>query len=188
MQNAIMFRCGMLETFYPDPPTLQKMVNIWFTQNLKNFSRLWDLYNIEYEPLNTVNYTRSGEEDGTEKNQEQSGREQEVTENNNDSIENSANTENTISAFNNDSYQPDNNVESSADSTRTTQNSRNLTENNANIRNNNKNRTYSETIKGKMGQGYYSEMILNEVNLHKNFSVYEMIAEKFENAFCILCY
>lgn len=188
MQNAIMFRCGLLETFYPDPYTLRNMVRIWFTQNLTNFNKLWELYNLDYDPLNTVDYTRSGSEDGVESNQEQSGREQEVADNNTENIESSANTENTVSAFNSDSYQPDNKTENNGESTRTTQDSRSLTENSANIRNNNRNRTYSENIKGKMMQGYYSNMIQSELNLHENFSVYEIIAEKFEHAFCISVY
>lgn len=224
LQNAIMFRCGMLETFYPDPPTLQAMVKIWFTQNKGNFSRLWDAYNLVYDPIGNVDmYTDNSRhvnagsqqtdsrdrtenlgEDISEKETYTRSNDIESTRDRNQTTDTT--TEDTVSAFNSDTYQPDRKQTSNStidenitdntnqkinDSTNKDKDrSQTITENEGFTSNKSEAEVnvFDEHRRGSDGRFSFQQMIQQELELWGNFSVYEYIAEKFEKAFCILCY
>lgn len=200
MQNAIMFRCGMLETFYPDPPTLQKMVNIWFTQNQVNFTRLWDAYNLVYNPIGNVDlYTdnsrhvdigsqQTDSRDRIENLGEDVSETETYTRSN--SVDSSRDrnqmtdttTEDTVSAFNSDSYQPDR--KQTIDSTVDENITDNTTQNIDDVTNKGKDRSQTTTE----NEGFTSNKSENEINVfdeHRRgsdgrFSFQQMIQQEVE--------
>ena len=224
MQNAIMFRCGMLETFYPDPPTLQKMVNIWFTQNQVNFTKLWEAYNLVYNPIGNVDMYTDNSRHANSDSQQTDSRDR--TENLGEDISETetytrtndiestrdrnqttdTTTEDTVSAFNSDSYQPDRKQTSNStvdenitdstnqniddvtnkgkDRSQTTTENEGFTSNKSETEVN----VFDEHRRGSDGRFSFQQMIEQELELWGDFSIYEYIAEKFEKAFCVLCY
>ena len=111
-----------------------------------------------------------------------------------------------MSAFNSDAYQPDR--KQTTNSTIDENITDNTTQNINDSTNNDKDRTqtitenegftsnkseaevnvFDEHRRGSDGRFSFQQMIQQEIELWGNFSVYEYIAEKFEKAFCVLCY
>lgn len=145
--NTIMVRCGLLRPLYPEPETFKALINIWFVQKAYTFDKLVETMSLEYNPLE--NYDRM--EDWTDNTVGQS----------------TNNIENKVSAYNTDSYQPNNTSDATNNGT--------------------SNSTHKGRVHGNIGVTTSQQMLQAQRDVVQ-FDVYETIAEMFEQKFLIGLY
>ena len=235
MQDYIFMYAGNNESRYGDPVLLERLVNRWFGAKKHDFEMMWRALTIDYNPIeNTDRYedfwentdrtekaSENRSEDNTVKRESQSnGKQDFVTEGNTTGTgRNNSNgtrtpnltTEQTTSAFDSDSYQPQNKrVDSGTEQTEQHEDSTSSanTRQNGN-QNSTQNATESETGKnvlegktdnnvhnelrhglhshGNIGVTTNQEMINEELRL-RTYDLYKQIALLFENEFTIPVY
>ena len=223
--SAIMVRCGLLTPCYNDPDTFRNITTIWFERKQWTFEHLIKVIQAEYSPIENVfedrteeteyghNSTRTGSHKDTEGGKDtvaKSGTDT-VAESGTDErdISNSGTdtTTNTISAFNSNTYQPDNQSElshglsvddditygKSTDTTHGHQVDTTYGHNVDHVYNNLKDQEGGKDIlsvnrHGNIGVTTNQQMINEELELLRHFDIYGYIADIFEDENMLMIY
>lgn len=206
VEDAILDRCAECALLYTDPEFLQSKNIAWFNRKYYNIQKLFDTTTLEYDTLNNVNMSDSEtivENRGFTRNEsegEENSSKKTITEIENETSENNgnstANTETTVSAFNNDGYQPDNNVESNGTTTATIDRDRsnNANENIDNDRylksgiEDNENRDNARNRKWWGLNNKEPQDLISKERQIALFNIYETIAQWWESDFCYAVY
>ncbi len=170
--NTILMRCGEFGVIYSNPDFLKFAITNWSDRHQAQFTRMVTALAEQYNPIH--NYDRyEGFKDVKSGNRDVNGKL--TSTGTSDSTE-----ENTISADNAKDYQPD------SKSTTAVQTGNNSTDNT--------NESYSDTIKhdshlyGNIGVTTSQQMLESEIDLRYKFGIYDLIAAKFVEEFCIAIY
>lgn len=180
MVNSILFEAAELPPVYTDPALLKQMIAHYFTTRLAIHSQLVSVLSAEYDPIE--NYNRYEERNTSGTNAVTRSTSGTVTSSTQGST--TGEVENKVSAFNADTYQPDDHTDSSNTSETQTE-----TETGGS---GTENGTHSgqETshIHGNIGVTTTQQMIESSIDLLGVSDVYRYITADFIKTFCIRCY
>lgn len=202
--NCLLMRYGENPVIFPTVQFFKSAVEVWSAKWYDSLERMLEAVTEDYNPLHnydrheTYTDTETGSTTGTSTGTntgtiaDQGSEESEyVTDTDTTGTE-----ENTISAENVSTYQPDNKREDSGtlDSTVTGQVSKGntRTENRSDSRKENvSNRTnleHTAHLYGNIGVTTSQQMLLEEIKLRKDLSIYDVAAELFYREFCLYVY
>lgn len=186
--DSILMRCGEFSIIYSNPEFLKFAITNWSERHKRQFERIYKALTEDYNPIH--NYDRY--EEITDKRQgEKSSTEEENLENTvtaNSGSTSGGTSENRISADNAESYQPDNiNITDNKTNTNSTEkaNGKNNTDYNDNY---NEDYTHNGHLYGNIGVTTSMSMVEDETNLRYRLGIYDIIASKFVEEFCIAIY
>lgn len=192
MVNSILFEAAELPPIYTDPALLKQMINHYFKTRMAIHSQLVSVLATEYDPIENYNRYEERSSSGTNA----------VTRSNSENVTNSGTVtsstqgstsgevENKVSAFNADTYQPDDHTDSTT--TNDTQTETETGGTSATTGSGTENGTHSgqETahIHGNIGVTTSQQMIESSIELLGVSDVYRYITADFIKTFCIRCY
>lgn len=192
MVNSILFEAAELPPIYTDPELLKQMIIHYFKTRLAIHSQLVSVLATEYDPIENYNRYEERSTSGTNA----------VTRSNSENVTNSGTVtsstqgstsgevENKVSAFNADTYQPDDHTDSTT--TNDTQTETETGGTSATTGSGTENGTHSgqETahIHGNIGVTTSQQMIESSIELLGVSDVYRYITADFIKTFCIRCY
>ena len=156
MVNQIIRQSGDLFPYYQVPPEVKSAITEWFTRRKDNFSKLWQGFTAEYNPIE--NYDR--QEDSTETPN--------ITHTLSNSGQDASTNEADVQGYNGTDYVPNSRTKSSGTS------STNGTDTESGTR------TYTSRIHGNIGVTTSAQMLEGELNLRKSMDIYTLIAAEFE--------
>ena len=204
MVNSILFEAAELPPIYTDPALLKQMIDHYFKTRLAIHSQLVSVLSSEYDPIENYNRyeerTTSGTNAVTKSETENISTSESGTTsgtvNSSTSGSTSGEVENKISAFNADTYQPDNHTDSTTTSDTQTETETGGTSSNTGTSqktgSGTENGTHSgsETshIHGNIGVTTSQQMIESSIELLGVSDVYRYITADFIKTFCIRCY
>lgn len=177
--NTILDNCAMYEPIYPELEILNMKIKVFFKKHRIEFDKLVYLYTLQYKS----DYNPIWNKDGNKTHTETSKRIKDNTVNNTNSITNS-NTitsndvdTNTVSAYDSDTFSNDS--QTSSTSNKQEQKTGNTIENTIGNENENIELKIQDIEQGNIGVTTTATMINEEVELQKNFNVYDIIATMF---------
>ena len=156
MVNQIIRQSGDLFPYYQVPPQVKTAITEWFTRRKDNFSKLWQGFTAEYNPIE--NYDR--QEDSTETPN--------ITHTLSNSGQDASTNEADVQGYNGTDYVPNSRTKSSGTS------STNGTDTESGTR------TYTSRIHGNIGVTTSAQMLEGELALRKSMDLYALIAAEFE--------
>lgn len=156
MVNQIIRQSGDLFPYYQVPPEVKTAITEWFTRRKDNFSKLWQGFTAEYNPIE--NYDRH--EDSTET--------PDITHTLVNSGEDASTNEADVQGYNATEYVPNSRTKSNGTS------STNGTDTETGTR------TYTSRIHGNIGVTTSAQMLEGELALRRSLDIYAMIAAEFE--------
>ena len=156
MVNQIIRQSGDLFPYYQAPPEVKTAITEWFTRRKDNFSKLWQGFTAEYNPIE--NYDR--QEDSTETPN--------ITHTLSNSGQDASTNEADVQGYNGTDYVPNSRTKSSGTS------STNGTDTESGTR------TYTSRIHGNIGVTTSAQMLEGELALRKSMDLYALIAAEFE--------
>ena len=203
MVNSILFEAAELPPIYTDPALLKQMIDHYFKTRLAIHSQLVSVLSSEYDPIENYNRyeerTTSGTNAVTKSETENISTSESGTTsgtvNSSTSGSTSGEVENKVSAFNADTYQPDNHTDSTTTSDTQTETETGGTSSNTGTSqktgSGTENGTHSgsETshIHGNIGVTTSQQMIESSIELLGVSDVYRYITADFIKTFCIRC-
>lgn len=204
MVNSILFEAAELPPIYSDPSLLKQMINHYFKTRLAIHSQLVSVLATEYDPIENYNRYEERSTSGTNAVTKTDSETINTTENGttsgtvNSSVNGSTSgeVENKVSAFNADTYQPDDHTDSTTTSDTQTETETGGTSSNSGTSqktgSGSENGTHSgqETshIHGNIGVTTSQQMIESSIELLGVSDVYRYITADFIKTFCIRCY
>ena len=156
MVNQIIRQSGDLFPYYQVPPEVKTAITEWFSRRKDNFSKLWQGFTAEYNPIE--NYDR--QEDSTETPN--------ITHTLSNSGQDASTNEADVQGYNGTDYVPNSRTKSSGTS------STNGTDTESGTR------TYTSRIHGNIGVTTSAQMLEGELALRKSMDLYALIAAEFE--------
>ena len=156
MVNQIIRQSGDLFPYYQVPLEVKTAITEWFTRRKDNFSKLWQGFTAEYNPIE--NYDR--QEDSTETPN--------ITHTLSNSGQDASTNEADVQGYNGTDYVPNSRTKSSGTS------STNGTDTESGTR------TYTSRIHGNIGVTTSAQMLAGELALRKSMDIYALIAAEFE--------
>ena len=194
--NVLLMRYGENPVIFPTVPFFKSAVGVWSAKWFDSLERMLEAVTEDYNPLH--NYDRhetytdkeTGSNTGTSTGTVADQGEEEsryVTD-----TDTTGSEENTISAENVSTYQPDNKREDSGtlDSTVTGQVSKGntRTENRTDNGTNRRDLEHTAHLYGNIGVTTSQQMLMEEIKLRKDLSIYDVAAELFYREFCLYVY
>lgn len=186
--NSLLMRYGENPVIFPTVPFFKQAVGVWSAKWFDSLERMLEAVTETYNPLHnydrheTYTDTEAGSTSGTIRDQ---GAEESryVTDTDTTGTE-----ENTISAENVSTYQPDNKRQDSGtlDSTVTGTVSKGNTRTNSDT--NQRSLNHTAHLYGNIGVTTSQQMLLEEIKLRKDLSIYDVAAELFYREFCLYVY
>lgn len=174
--DLIMERSGELYPLHQQPERLKNNINGWFNRKYQNFTRMFISLSAEYDPIE--NYDRK--EEWTDIPDVQTSHTGGYTDSGKG--ESSGTNENQISAYNSDTYAPDNKVDMKNKSM--SQIERTYKDE---VMHEHGTRTHEGRTHGNIGVTTNQQMINQELQL-RMYDIYEVIAKKFEDDFLVQVY
>lgn len=156
MVNQIIRQSGDLFPYYQVPPEVKTAITEWFTRRKDNFSKLWQGFTAEYNPIE--NYDRH--EDSTET--------PDITHTLTNSGQDASTNSADVQGYNGTEYVPNSRTTSSGTS------STNGTDKESGTR------TYTSRIHGNIGVTTSAQMLEGELALRRSLDIYALIAAEFE--------
>ena len=208
LKSHIVFRCGLLIPLYSEPESMQAAIAHWFNYMAYDISKMLELAQTEYIPLENYRRTESETRDQWVTNDKtntgtdtmahtgtigDSGGET-TTDTGTITDEYTSNNEHTVSAYNDSSYSPDNKDEGGGDNERTLDTEREVTRSNTRTFLNTDTRTLNladngvehnadkvdRLVYGNIGTMTAQDMFNQELDLLDRFNPYNWIVDRFE--------
>lgn len=208
LKSHIVFRCGLLIPLYSEPETMQTAIAHWFNYMAYDISKMIELAQTEYLPLENYRRTESETRDQWITNDKtntgtdtlahtgtigDSGGET-ITDSGTITDEFTSNNEHSVSAYNESTYSPDNKDEGGGDNERTLDTEREVTSGNTRTFLNNDTRTLNladngvehnadkvdRLVYGNIGTMTAQDMFNQELDLLDRFNPYNWIVDRFE--------
>ncbi len=192
LKSHIVFRCGLLIPLYSEPETMQAAISHWFNYMAYDISKMLELSQTEYLPLENYRRTESETRDQWITNDKtntgtigDSGGET-TTDTGTITDEYTSNNEHTVSAYNDSSYSPDNKDEGGGDNERTLDTEREVTRGNTRTLDLADNGVEHNADKvdrleyGNIGTMTTQDMFNQELDLLDRFNPYNWIVDRFE--------
>lgn len=219
VEGNILMEGGEFEVLYADPNFMKQMVGIWSKKHYRTFDKWIKALNIEYAPLE--NYDRFEEWDDTGSENINTKRSGTTSDTSSGSVNNSRSehdnehmsgdnkvvtegkTENEVSAFDSNTYQPENQSTNEGEEKTTSSNdrtaSRNISDDTSTHNTTNgtasSNEDYSKgssgkhigRIHGNIGLITSQQMLKSELDIAR-FNIVQQITDLFLQEFCIMIY
>lgn len=208
LKSHIMFRCGLKYPIYSEPETMQAAIAHWFNYMAYDISKMLELAQTEYLPLENYRRTESETRDQWITNDKtntgtdtvahtgtigDSGGET-TTDTGTISDEYTSHNEHSVSAYNDSDYSPDNKDDGGGDNERTLDTEREVTRGNTRTFLNNDTRTLNladngvehnadkvdRLVYGNIGTMTTQDMFNQELDLLDRFNPYNWIVDRFE--------
>lgn len=170
--DNLLLSYGECPLIYTNYTFLKFAIDKWSHKWLDAFSRIAKALEDEYNPLH--NFDRYEKYEDNEKTVGEFNTNGESETNTETSIEN------TISAFNEDDYQPDNKSDTEATGTSST-NTKSDSDEDRNFK-------HDGHLYGNIGVTTSQQMLLAEIDLRTNNNIYDIMAEVFRREMCLLFY
>lgn len=189
---SIFMRSGEFEVLYPDPNFMKMMVGYWGKKYYPTFERWILALTTEYNPLD--NYDRHEEwEDnhaGTFKSKTESENNSEGSNKSKIEQDDTTTTTGDKSAYNVSTYSHNNKDETVLDGD---QNSEGSYEDSAKGKSSQDNQDawtnkHKAHIRGNIGVTTSAQMLQGELDVRKEYNIYNMISDLFVSEFCLLIY
>ena len=194
--NCLLMRYGENPVVFPTVPFFKSAVGVWSAKWFDSLERMLEAVTEDYNPLH--NYDRHESYTDKETGSNTGGSTGTVTDQGAEESEYVTDTdttgteENTISAENVSTYQPDSKREDSGtlDSTVTGKVSKGntRTENRTDSGSNRRDLEHTAHLYGNIGVTTSQQMLLEEIRLRKDLSIYDVAAELFYREFCLYVY
>lgn len=186
--DLILQRSGMLYPYQQQPDFLQLNIEQWFLRRNADFEKLFVAMQVEYNPIENYDRTESLEEIPNISFVKTGGHVNKSNGENSLEVDMTVAGRQDVAAYNTESYSNDTSVNNTQNGTNTnsTTNTETFTYNDETV-NETGNRKHQNHIHGNIGVTTNQEMIRAELNL-RALSVYDIIAELFENEFLIQVY
>ena len=194
--NALLMRYGENPVVFPSVPFCKSAIGVWSSKWFDSLERMLEAVTEDYNPLHNYDRHESYTDKETGSNTGSStgtvadlGAEESeyVTD-----TDTTATEENTISAENVSTYQPDSKREDSGtlDSTVTGKVSKGNTRTETRTDNGSNRRDLEHTahLYGNIGVTTSQQMLMEEIKLRKDLSIYDVAAELFYREFCLYVY
>lgn len=204
MVNSILFEAAELPPIYTNPALLKQMIIHYFKTRLAIHSQLVSVLSLEYDPIENYNRYEERNTSGSNEVTKTDSETVNTTENGTTSGtvtssvsgSTSGEVENKVSAYNADTYQPDDHTDSSTTSDTSTETETGGTS--SNTGSSQKTGSGTETgshsgketahIHGNIGVTTSQQMIESSIELLGVSDVYRYITADFIKTFCIRCY
>lgn len=171
--DSLLLEYGECPLIYPDYDFMKLAIGAWCRKWYANFERIATALNSEYNPIHNYDKTETWTENETNENS------RELTNNTDTTFSQDETTENQVSAYNENTYQPDS--KSILDSDSTTNMDTSVEENENKERQN----TKTGRVYGNIGVTESSAMVQNELDLRTNQNLYHILSEMFYKEFCL---
>ena len=219
VENNILMEGGEFEVVYAEPDFFKQMVGIWSKKHYRTFEKWTKALSIDYAPLE--NYDRFEEWDDTGSENSKTKRNGTTSDTSSGSVNNSRSehdnehmsgdnkvvtegkTENEVSAFDSNTYQPENQSTNEGEEKTTSSNDRTASRNSSDdtsthsssngTSSDNEDYTKGTTgkhvgrIHGNVGVTTSQQMLRSELDIAK-FNIVQQITDLFLQEFCIMIY
>ena len=184
LKSHIVFRCGLLIPLYSEPETMLAAIAHWFNYMAYDISKMIELAQTEYLPLENYRRTESETRDQWITNDKtNTGTVGEVTTDSGTiSDEYTNHNEHAVSAYNDNDYSPDNKDDGSGDNERTLDTERDMTRT-LNLADNGVEHNADKVERltfGNIGTMTSQDMFNQELDLLDRFNPYDWIVDRFE--------
>lgn len=184
VKSAIMVRCGLLTPVYSEPSTMRNMLKFWFSSHIWNIEHLIKIILAEYSPIE--NFDRYEDITINRSNKETNSGIDENATSGSDTFNRGETIESQVSAFNTSAYSNnDKEIHSGSDST---QYGKNEKFTHGKITDNVGGEVTKSHLHGNIGVTTNQQMIEAELQLLKNFNIYDWIASQVENDLFLTIY
>lgn len=171
--DSLLLEYGECPLIYPDYDFMKLAIGAWCRKWYSNIERIATALNSEYNPIHNYDKTETWTENETNENN------RELTNNTDTTFSRDETNENQVSAYNENTYQPDS--KNILDSDSTTNTDTTVEENENKERQN----TKTGRVYGNIGVTESSAMVKNELDLRTNNNLYHILSEMFYREFCL---
>ena len=190
--NNLLLKCGEFGVLYSNLDFMKFAIGNWGKKYFNSFIRINKALTEEYNPIH--NFDRF--EDMTDSD----STERKSTDNKNSTVKSTntivgsnevdENSESKVSAYNSETYQPDNsNTTNTSQSNRSTSNSeQGQTDTTSNTEDEKHTSTHTGHLYGNIGVTKSQDMVTDEIKLRSNNNIYDIMSEIFKAEFLILVY
>ena len=171
--DSLLLEYGECPLIYPDYDFMKLAIGAWSRKWYANFERIATALSASYNPIHNYDKTETWTENETNENSRELSNSTDTT-----YSEDSTN-ENVVSAYNENTYQPDNKNINDVDSTTNMDTSIEESENKE------RENTRTGRVYGNIGVTESSAMVKNELDLRTNNNLYHILSEMFYREFCL---
>lgn len=171
--DSLLLEYGECPLIYPDYDFMKLAVGAWCRKWYANFERIAAALSATYNPIHNYDKTETWTENETNENS------RELTNNTDTTFSQDETNENQVSAYNENTYQPDSKSILDSDSTTNTDTSIEESENKE------RENTRTGRVYGNIGVTESSAMVQNELDLRTNQNLYHILSEMFYREFCL---
>lgn len=182
--NSIILRAGEMGCIYSNPEFLRFAMRNWSAKNREPLQRILRALTEDYNPIH--NYDRYEESKDSATDNFTEAREINGTQSGTTDASDSKTAEETVSADNASEYQPDRKTEENGTSTATTSGSNNSKDDVTHS--GQSGNEHSAHLYGNIGVTTSAQMIAGEMDIRKDYRIYDIIADMFVSEFCEMTY
>lgn len=198
--NSFLLKYGECPVIYPEWEFMQFAIGVWSNKWYHSIERIIYAFTEDYNPLHNFDrheeYTDTeGIDRATSANAEETANtESKSSENSSNTEESTTGTENTVSAYNADTYQPDNKSDTTEErsETGTRSTTGNITESNTlqqtGTDNTDRELQHSGHLYGNIGVTESTTMLLHEKELREKYSIIDIVCDMLYKEICIYVY
>lgn len=190
--NAFLLKYGECPVIYPQWEFMQFALGVWSNKWRHSIERIIYAFNQEYNPLH--NFDRHEEYTDTEGIDRATSAQSTGTTNTSTESEEtssgSSETENTVSAYNENTYQPDNKSESTEQGTRNAEGTVNTSDtmNQSGTDNTDRELQHSGHLYGNIGVTESTAMLMHEKELREKYNILDIVCDMLYREVCIYVY
>ena len=190
--NNLLLTYGELGVLYANLDFMKFAIKNWGQKYFNSFVRINRALTEEYNPIH--NFDRLENTTDSDSNERKSTDNKNTTINATNTItgttELDENTEGKISAYNSDTYQPDNsNITNSSQSNRSSATSEQGQTDTVNRTDEEKHTsTHTSHLYGNIGVTKSQDMVIDEIALRRNNNIYQILSDMFKNELLIMIY
>lgn len=190
--NNLLLRYGEFGVLYSDLDFMKFAIGNWGEKYFNSFVRINKALTEEYNPIH--NFDRFEDLSDTDSTDRKSTDTKNITIKGTNTVVGSnevdENSESKVSAYNSETYQPDNsNTTNTSQSNRSTSNSEHgQTDTTSNSEDVNHTSTHTGHLYGNIGVTKSQDMVTDEIKLRSNNNIYDIMSEIFKAEFLIMIY
>ena len=192
LTNQLLMECAELEILYPSGPALKDAIAMWSAAQVNNWTRLANIYKLEYNPIENYDRNESWQDGGTVANKGSAKNDSTIsnTQTGSGSDKPNIQVQDNVWGFNSTTTVPKSNQITSG-STDTTSNSTSNTSGGStgsSEQTETRSLTKDGHVHGNIGVTTSQQMIESEIALWDRFNIYTYIVNQFKQRFCLLIY
>lgn len=180
LKSLIVIRCGLLTPVFSEPETMAQAIATWFSVNAWGISKMVETASTDYLPLENYRRTESSSRNLTRARGETEKEKENTKDGGTIGDEFQNETEKTVSAYNSETYAPEEKNLSGGENTRTIDTGRDRSMERSSSENLADKESEERLTYGNIGTMTTQQMFNEELDLLERFNPYEWIISKFE--------